>query len=67
VAALVLSANPRLAASEVKSILQDTADKIIDYEPDPMTGQCKGEYINGRSEWFGNGKVNAGHAVDEAK
>ena len=65
VAALVLSANPELSAVSVKKILQDTADKIIDKEPDQMTGLCKGEYINGQSEWFGFGKVNAGKAVKE--
>jgi len=67
VAALVLSVNPGLSATGVKNILQDTADKIIDNDPDQMTGQCKGEYANGKSEWFGSGKVNAGRAVRNAE
>ena len=36
VAALVLSANPDLTAQEVRRILQQTADKIVDPDPDPQ-------------------------------
>ena len=67
VAALVLSVNPELSATDVKTILQETADKITDSDSDQMLGHCKGDYINGHSEWFGYGRVNAGKAVKEAK
>jgi subtilisin family serine protease len=64
VAALVLSANPALTAQQVKTILQQSADKIVDPEPDPQFGTRQGSYdSNGHSEWFGYGKVNAYKAV----
>ncbi|XGV98997.1 MAG: S8 family serine peptidase [Leptolyngbya sp. BL-A-14] len=67
VAALVLSANPDLTASEVKQLLQQTADKIVDPNPDPQFGFRKGTYeAGGRSDWFGYGKVNAAKAVQAA-
>ena len=67
VAALVISANPQLTAREVKQILQDTADKIQDNQPDPVLNHTKGTYdANGHSEWFGFGKVNAAQAVARA-
>jgi subtilisin-like proprotein convertase family protein len=67
VAALVLSANPDLTAREVKEILQATADKIVDHDPDPQLGQSLGTYDDdGHSPWFGYGKVNAFRAVTEA-
>ncbi|HEY9858544.1 MAG TPA: S8 family serine peptidase [Candidatus Obscuribacterales bacterium] len=68
VAALVLSANPDLTAQEVRQILQQTADKIVDPDPDPQFGFRKGTYeANGRSDWFGFGKVNAFRAVQAAQ
>jgi subtilisin family serine protease len=68
VAALVIAENPVLSASEVKQILQDSADKIQDPNPDPVLGLTKGNYdANGHSEWFGNGKVNAAGAVQRAR
>ncbi|WP_017662012.1 S8 family serine peptidase [Baaleninema simplex] len=68
VAALVLSVNPDLTAAQVKDILQRTADKIVDTEPDPQLGKRLGTYDNqGRSPWFGYGKVNAYNAVLAAK
>lgn len=68
VAALVLSANPALTAGQVKQILQETADKIVDTEPDPVLGLQKGDYdADGHSEWFGYGKVNAARAVQRAR
>jgi subtilisin family serine protease len=67
VAALVLSANPKLTAAQVKDILQNTADKIVDTDPDPILTTNRGQYINGHSDWFGAGKVNAARAVEEAK
>jgi len=66
VCALVLSANPNLTAAEVKEIIQQTADKIMDGNPDVM-GACRGEYNDGHSQWFGWGKINAAKAVAEAK
>ncbi|MBF2063362.1 MAG: S8 family serine peptidase [Calothrix sp. C42_A2020_038] len=67
VAALVLSANPNLTAKQVKKILQETADKIVDPDPDPQLGMHEGSYdANGHSQWFGYGKVNAWRAVQAA-
>ncbi len=67
ISALMLSANPNLTAKEVKEILQRTADKIADDQPD-LEGNKRGRYDqNGHSEWFGYGKVNAFKAVQEAK
>ncbi len=67
VAALVLSANPKLTAREVRQILEQSADKIVDPNPDPQFGFKKGTYEkNGRSDWFGYGKVNAAAAVKMA-
>lgn len=64
VAALVLSANPDLTAQQVKRILQDSADKIVDPNPDSQLGLRQGTYNkNGHSQWFGYGKVNAANAV----
>ncbi len=63
IAALIISANPRLTADEVKDIIKKTADKINPNDnPD-------GKYDNdndGRSKWYGFGKVNAGRAVEMA-
>jgi subtilisin family serine protease len=68
VAALVLSANPNLTAGEVKRLLQETADKIVDRDADPQLGMRLGTYdTNGHSQWFGYGKVNAFNAVQAAK
>lgn len=68
VAALILSINPDLTAVDVKRILQETADKITDTNPDPQLGYRKGTYNSaGFSEWFGYGKVNAFKAVQAAQ
>jgi subtilisin-like proprotein convertase family protein len=68
VAALILSANPDLTAQQVKRILQETADKIVDPEADPQLGLRGGTYDdNGHSQWFGYGKVNATKAVQAAQ
>ncbi len=68
VAALVLSANPDLTAQEVRRILEQTADKVIDPDPDPQLGVRLGSYDrNGYSQWFGYGKVNAYQAVRMAQ
>ncbi|MEO1626424.1 MAG: S8 family serine peptidase, partial [Bacteroidota bacterium] len=67
-AALILSANPKLTAKQVKDILQTTADKIEDTQPDPVLNHRKGIYDSNRhSEWFGYGKINAAKAVKKAK
>ena len=68
VCALVLSANPDLTAQEVKNLIQETADKIVDRDADPQLGMRLGTYdTNGFSQWFGYGKVNAFKAVQAAK
>ncbi|YAF96205.1 MAG: S8 family serine peptidase [Nodularia sp. CChRGM 3473] len=68
VAALVLSANPDLTAQQVKFILEETADKIVDSDPDPQLGMREGTYnSNGHSQWFGYGKINAARAVQAAQ
>jgi len=55
-AALMLSINPSLTKDTLKSILETTADKI-GYTP----------YINGRNNYFGYGKINAGAATLKAQ
>ncbi|MFE4106004.1 S8 family serine peptidase [Almyronema epifaneia] len=68
VAALVLSVNPYLKAYEVRRLLQETADKIVDTSSDPQLGLRYGTYDDkGHSFWFGYGKVNAARAVQEAQ
>lgn len=68
VVALMLSVNPDLTAPEVQQILTQTADKIIDREPDAQLGLCFGEYDASRySAWFGYGKLNAVKAVQIAQ
>ncbi|HZG38385.1 MAG TPA: S8 family serine peptidase, partial [Nodosilinea sp.] len=58
VAGLMLSVNPNLTARQVREILQATADKIVDRNPDPQLGLQYGTYdANGHSQWFGYGKV----------
>jgi len=66
-AALVRSANKQLAAAQVKNILQHTADKIEYRKPKMKLENVKGGYVNGHSEWFGYGKINAAKAVARAK
>lgn len=68
VAALILSANPSLSAREVKRILQQSADKIVDRNKDPQLGMQLGTYDrNGHSQWFGYGCVNGFKAVQLAQ
>ncbi len=68
VAALVLSVNPHLTAAQVKQILQQSADKIIDPDIDIQLGNRFGTYDSkGHSQWFGYGKVNAYNAVRRAQ
>ncbi|MCT7962300.1 S8 family serine peptidase [Laspinema sp. D1] len=68
VAALVLSVNPHLTAGQVKQILEQSADKIIDPDIDIQLGNRFGTYDSkGHSQWFGYGKVNAYNAVRRAQ
>jgi subtilisin family serine protease len=68
VAGLILSVNPHLTARQVREILQTTADKITDPNPDPQLGLSYGSYNGqGHSQWFGYGKVNAFAAVQAAQ
>ena len=68
VAGLVLSVNPDLSAQQVRQILQQSADKIVDTNPDPQLGLRMGTYDNnGFCQWFGYGKVNAFKAVKAAQ
>ena len=68
VAALVISVNPDLTAAEVKDVLQTSADRIVDPDPDVVLGINRGRYDSrGRCDWFGFGKVNASRAVAEAQ
>jgi len=67
IAALVISANPKLTAKEVRQILETTTDKIVDNRADLQLGKEFGSYdSNGHSQWFGYGRVNAFKAVSEA-
>ncbi len=59
VAALVLSANPKLTAQEVRQLIEATADKV-----DPKGGRYDAK---GWSPWYGYGRVNALRSVREAR
>jgi subtilisin-like proprotein convertase family protein len=66
VCGLILSANPSLAANEVRAILQETADKDgLSQQSDTPVNES-GAFNNGFSLWFGYGKVNARKAVEAA-
>ena len=58
VAALVLAANPALTATEVREVLRRASDKI-DSEG--------GNYVDGRSPFYGFGRLNAATAVQLAQ
>ena len=65
---LMLSANPNLNTAEVKRILQNSADKVLDRDVDPQFKVNFGTYeANGHSQWFGYGKVNAAKAVQQVQ
>jgi len=70
VAALMLSVNDNLSATDVIEILQSTADKdldtTLDLAGDPNLKGFSGEFVNGHSIFFGAGKVDAAAAVKEA-
>lgn len=64
VIALMLSINPNLTVADLKRILQQSTDKILDPDPDPQFNVNFGSYeANGHSRWFGYGKINAFKAV----
>lgn len=70
IAALVISANKDLTAKEVRAILENSTDKIVDESADVVLNNRKGTYEgrgkSSHSEWFGYGKVNAAKAVAAA-
>jgi hypothetical protein len=55
-----LSVNEKLTANKLRSLLQDTAVKIIGKPQDNVV------YVAGHSQEFGFGRINAARAVDEA-
>ncbi|MCU0523730.1 MAG: S8 family serine peptidase [Elainella sp. Prado103] len=68
VAALILSINPELTARQVRQILEQTADRIMDRRSDPPAEPSIGSYDADRySVWYGYGKVNAVKAVQLAQ
>ncbi|MEO8495703.1 MAG: S8 family serine peptidase [Planctomycetota bacterium] len=66
VSALVLSQNPSLSGTDVKRLLQETADKDLSLVSDTLVNEPGDFNANGFSLWFGHGKVNALHAVQAA-
>jgi hypothetical protein len=57
-----------LTAQEVKNLIQETADKIVDRDADPQLGMRLGTYdTNGFFPVVWYGKVNAFKAVQAAK
>lgn len=74
IAALIKSANPNLTAIEIKGIIEQSADKDLDFTDYTKLGDWDVSPIyppefdsNGWSHWFGYGKVNAYKAVRLAK
>lgn len=65
VCALVLSVNPELSGPQVKEIIEETADKDLVISSESQVN-VSGEFVDGFSQWFGHGKVNAGKAVKAA-
>lgn len=71
IVALMLSVNDQLTAAQVRQILMATADQgldpTLDLANDPNVQGASGDFVNGRSLWFGAGKVNAFRAVSRAR
>lgn len=61
VAALILSADPMLTARQVREILRTTAVQIDADNTDPV-----GRWVNGFSQWYGYGRIDAAAAVEHA-
>ncbi|WP_299624061.1 S8 family serine peptidase [Pelagibius sp.] len=68
---LMLSANPTLSATQVRQILEATADTDLDtgldLPDDPNVQGISGAFVNGRSPFYGAGKANAARAVTRAQ
>lgn len=65
IAALIRSVNQDLSPKQIRDILIQSTDKIVDSSADPVLGKKKGKYNSkGHSEWFGYGKVNAQKALE---
>ena len=62
VAALMLAAHPGLTSKDIKRILRDTSVKIDAANTDPT-----GQYVNGVSQRYGFGRINAAAAVIAAR
>ena len=71
VAALMLSVNGALTAADVRNILMSTADRSLspdlDLPADPNIQGLSGCFVDGRSRFFGSGKVDALRAVRRAQ
>ncbi|MEL6899135.1 MAG: S8 family serine peptidase, partial [Planctomycetota bacterium] len=70
VVGLMLSVNPTLKASTIRTVLMATADRDLDtttdLPSDPNLQGLSGDFVGGRSLFFGSGKVNAFRAVSRA-
>jgi subtilisin family serine protease len=65
VCALILSVNAHLTADAVRRIIEETADKDLTISSETQVN-APGDFIDGFSQWFGHGKVNASKAVAAA-
>jgi subtilisin family serine protease len=68
-AALLLSLRPELTWQEVRDILRDSADPI-DTGQTNAQGQWQdtdGDGVDDFSDWYGNGRLNVGQAIADAK
>lgn len=58
---LMLSVDPTLTLEQVRLILRETAVKI-----DPNCTDADGKWVNGFSQWYGYGRIDAAAAVERA-
>jgi hypothetical protein len=58
----MLTANPSLRWTDVRTILHSTAVKIDDNNSDPF-----GKWVNGFSQRYGYGRLNVSAVVEAAK
>ena len=56
--ALLLSFDNSLSWDRIKNTIRDSADKIDTGQQDAI-----GEWVNGRSQWYGSGRLNVGNAL----